>query len=282
MTIQMTQSAASIAAVSSNATLVNLSKTQAETFNLNASTMKASLQANETMAESDSKAILDAANASLVDAMGAFSGAIGGGIATTVGLTGGLSRVNQATSLEESVSTPAKLRASMEPVNEDANAIPLEEIKPSPKSPGSSKTVEENAAAELTVQNSNHVESEAVDTKKVIAKKENATQLTEEEQAVKDQKLLEAKALRDSGDRWLQTGSTYGKMTSDALSSTGKLASYQYQVDQSNQTKIKDTENAVSSTLNTLASLIGQQLGNLDQSRSAISQMIQGLYVRQG
>ena len=71
-------------------------------------------------------------------------------------------------------------------------------------------------------------------------------------------------------------------MASTVGSSSGKLAGYNYQVDQAKQTKIKDTENGVSSTLNTLASLIGQQLGNLDQSRSAISQMIQGLYVRQG
>ena len=265
MTIQMTQSAASIAAVSSNATLVNLSKTQAETFNLNASTMKASLQANETMAESDSKAILDAANASQAEAIGSFSGAIAGGVVTTGGLTAGLSMSKEAGDLEGPLKEE-QLRGTLTKES-DAAAQLTGTNKPIP--------TQEEGVVPKNINNNNNISNETTE-----ATQKSAREQTSEEKAANRAK--QAKYLRSKAQASLDNAGMYGKMVNDIAGSSGKLAGYNYQVDQAKQTKIKDTENGVSSTLNTLASLIGQQLGNLDQSRSAISQMIQGLYVRQG
>ncbi len=271
MTIQMTQSAASIAAVSSNATLVNLSQTQAETFNLNASTIKASLKANETMAESDSKAILDAANASQAEAIGSFSGAIAGGVVTTGGLTAGLSMSKEAGDLEGPLKeNDLRMSAVKQPETlVDISKVEGEVIATS------KPTLTQEEGVPSNIKNDNNISNETTE-----ATQKSAREQTSEEKAANRAK--QAKYLRSKAQASLDNAGMYGKMVNDIAGSSGKLAGYNYQVDQAKQTKIKDTENGVSSTLNTLASLIGQQLGNLDQSRSAISQMIQGLYVRQG
>jgi len=272
MTIQMTQSAASIAAVSSNATLVNLSKTQAETFNLNANTMKASLKANETMAESDSKAILDAANASQAEAIGSFSGAIAGGVVTTGGLTAGLSMSKEAGDLE---ALPKENDLRMSAVKQPETLVDISKVEGEVIATNKPIPTQEEGVVPKNINNNNNISNETTE-----ATQKSAREQTSEEKAANRAK--QAKYLRSKAQASLDNAGMYGKMVNDIAGSSGKLAGYNYQVDQAKQTKIKDTENGVSSTLNTLASLIGQQLGNLDQSRSAISQMIQGLYVRQG
>lgn len=256
MSIQMTQSAASIAALSSNATLVNLSETQAATFKLNSSTMTAQLHANDAVAESDSKAILDAANASQAEAIGSFGGAIAGGFTTITGVFKGIGAGNEAQTLEESLNSN-KLKVTSTPV-----------VKAGPDVEGETT---------LTGQNLKTVETE-----ETVVNTNTTGKLTEAEQTEDTQTRSRAESLRSKGKMFYETASTLGGMVSTVGSSTGKLVGYNYQIDQGKQTKIKDTENGVASTLNTLASLIGQQLGNLDQNRASIYQMMQGMAVRQG
>ncbi len=287
MTIEMGISAASVAVTANNNTLVNVGTMQASFFELDASTINSSLEASVTQANADQASIMDQANASQDQAIGEFAGSITGIAMTGGGLIAGSILNSQATKtqpptelnvLGEQVpgKTPAPATAPADPAQE----IPSATILAKSTEPAiSSSPPEESATVFGTTSAAS--DAEATQAKEALSG-QIAKEQTKQAQTASDNTAAQEKEIRGRGDLFLQNANTFGTLFNGVGTSAGKMASYNAQVDQGQQSKIKDLEASLSSVLNTEAGLIGSQISNLDQTRSAAYQLMGSLQARQG
>ncbi len=115
------------------------------------------------------------------------------------------------------------------------------------------------------------------DSQTVTAKEADETDTTKKAEAATNPNSEKVKSLRDNAGFYMQNGNTFGGLLNTAVSSWGGIATYDTTIDQANQSKIKDLEAGLAQALSSQASLIGSQLGNLDQSRGNTYQLMSTL-----
>lgn len=275
MSNQMALSAASVAVMANNNTLVNMGAMQESFFELDGSTINAGLKATSLQAAAEEKSIIDGAQAQRINAGCQLGGAAAGMVVTGVGMGMGSSSYTKAQDLDTS-STPlqasvTEVPANVQPFEPSTPAGPLAEGSPVAKITGTNSSDPAPVTRiEGTVANDDSNADAQKETAAAETKKADAAAAT-------NPNADKIKELRAQGDSYSQTGNTFGNLINSAVSSSGGFGAYDTTVDQANQSKIKDLEAGLAQALSSQASLIGSQLGNLDQSRGNTYQLMSTL-----
>jgi len=288
----MSLSAASVAVMANNNTLENMGAMQQSFFELDGSTINAGLEATNAQAAAEEKSIMDQASSQQTQALGVLIGSGIGILSNVIGLYKGTTSYNEARALEQSAT---QMKASYTQV-EDLGAE-LQTIKSSTVAQATPANIAESAlikgemedpspvaklpaakvAAQLNSPAQNLEDSDAaIDARKKL--QQNADAATETKMTENPQ----AKALRSSGDMWMQYTNTFGGLFSGVGKSGGELTAYNAMTDQAKQAKIRDLEQGLAGALNTQTGLINSQLGNLDQARGNTYQLMSTLQHVQG
>jgi hypothetical protein len=278
MSNQMALSAASVAVMANNNTLVNMGSMQESFFELDGSTINAGLKATSLQAAAEEKSIIDGAQAQRINAGCQLGGALAGMAVTVAGIGMGSSSYSKASDLE---APSTNLQAGFKEIPANEEGIELQPMKSSiPAAP----LAEDAAVAKITGTNSSDPApvariqgSVANDDSNADAQEETAKAEIKKAEAATNPNAETAKGLRSMGDFYMQNGNTFGGLINSAVSSSGGFGAYDTTVDQANQSKIKDLEAGLAQALSSQTSLIGSQLGNLDQSRSNTYQLMSSL-----
>lgn len=295
---QMALSAASVAVMANNNTLVNMGAMQESFFELDGSTIKAGLEATNVQAAAEEKSIIDQADAQRINAGCSIGGAITGMAATGFGMYSSSSDMAQARALE---TTPSQVQASVSAVSPNTPAPPQPaalEAQPDVNSPAATITAQSIAnppvasPAAATIEGQLNAAPAPQETDQAVAQQRqqqdnaaqaNATDQTGKTAAVSEDAKKAAADLIASAKSKSETFSAFGNLLNTAIGNSGGFASYNTTVDQANQAKIKDLESGVAQVLgSTLAGLIGSQIGYTDQTRNSTYQLMGTLQQHQG
>lgn len=300
MSNQMSLSAASVAVMANNNTLVNMGAMQNADYLLDGSTINAGLEATNKQATAEKNSITDQADATRINAGCQMGGAVVGLVVTGTGFGMGTADQNQATALSEQ-NQMIEASATQIPDTEMRTMSSSSSTSPASATNGTPLTTftgeieddipqaapvgrlegqldtsvvpEDDAQASTArqqLQQDNDAQADAADqTKKAQTKADQDKQNTIEN-------------LRNSAKFKLETGNAFGSMLNTAIGNSGGFASYDKTIDQANQTQIKDLEAGLASALNSQASLISSQLGNLDSMRGNTYQLMSTLQHIQG
>lgn len=285
MSNQMAISAASVAVMANNNTLVNMGAMQSSFFELDGSTINAGLEATSLQASADEKSIIDTAKTQQVSGICEMSGAIAGMAITSGGLISGISDYNQAKQLQNPDPT-TQMQVAATQVSPDAPAQapkPATVAQPTVDNPdlGSAKIVGQNEEIPPTDPTAVIKAQNNVATSDATAQTQETGQQNTADQVKKDTTASDidkqAEELRNKGKFKMETANNFSGLVSTAIGKSSGIITYDTTIDQAQQSKIKDLEAGLASALNTQTGLIGAQLSGLNDTRSGTYQLMKTL-----
>lgn len=298
MSNQMALSAASVAVMANNNTLVNMGAMQESFFELDGSTINAGLEATKAQAAAEEKSIIDQADATRINAGCQISGTMVSIAATGIGMYTGYSANKQAENLE-GASTEMQLGLKAVP---EAAGTELKTISSTPPSMPAVPPTEGGQEATLSGSLDSSIETstgkvqaqldtstvaeddgEASDARKALnAKEAEAADQTKKATAASEEAKQNAEKIRANAKTQSDAIGSVGNSIGTVISSSSGFASYNTTLDQATQAKVKDLEAGLATALNTEVGLINDQLRSFDSARSNTYQLMSILQQHQG